>query len=321
MRGNKILSVALVTALVLSSATISLAAPKGNAGKGNNEKTVKKSESTKPEKSVDSATTENQTIETATTENQTVETPSTGTKTKAEIKKEIKNLREAAKQAYTEEEVQKINESIEAIKASNPNVKVIPVENIISKNMKIKFDTPPVIKDGRTLVPVRALTQAFGAEVGWNSETKEVTISKGDVEIVLKLGSNIAIVNGQEVEIEVPAETINSRTVIPLRFIVESLGLKTNWDEDSETIEIIDEDQTTDETTTDDTTVTNPDPSAGDQNTDGQETIDETSTDTNLDQSNSDTETQVGDQTTTDTSAGEATTPTDADQTQQNTTN
>ncbi|AOT68680.1 copper amine oxidase N-terminal domain-containing protein [Geosporobacter ferrireducens] len=160
---------------------------------------------------------------------------------KNEMKTSVKELRETAKNAYSTEEIEKIQERITEIKTSYPDIKILPIENIVSKNMKMKFDIPPVIKDGRTLIPVRALTEAFGATVNWNSDTKEVTIIKGDGEIILKIDSKIAYVNGQEVAIDAPAEIVNKRTVIPLRFIVESLGLTVDWDEEAETIEIIDE--------------------------------------------------------------------------------
>ncbi|MTI57563.1 copper amine oxidase N-terminal domain-containing protein [Geosporobacter ferrireducens] len=160
---------------------------------------------------------------------------------KNEMKTSVKELRETAKNAYSTEEIEKIQERITEIKTSYPDIKILPIENIVSKNMKMKFDIPPVIKDGRTLIPVRALTEAFGATVNWNSDTKEVTIIKGDGEIILKIDSKIAYVNGQEVAIDAPAEIVNKRTVIPLRFIVESLGLTVDWDEETETIEIIDE--------------------------------------------------------------------------------
>ncbi|SHK19019.1 Copper amine oxidase N-terminal domain-containing protein [Geosporobacter subterraneus DSM 17957] len=168
---------------------------------------------------------------------------------KQDMKVSIKALKEAAKNAYSSEEIEKLQQQVAELKATYSGIKTLPIENIVSKNMKMKFDTPPVIKDGRTLIPVRALTEAFGATVDWNSETKKVTIIKGDIEIILKIDSKTATVNGEEVTIDAPAEIMNKRTVIPLRFIVEQLGLKINWDEETETIEIVDEEEATEETT------------------------------------------------------------------------
>ncbi len=164
------------------------------------------------------------------------------------IKKQMKDKRDEIKAnikaTYTEDELAKIDSVSKEIKKKNKGVDVLPVESIMIKGKHIKFDTPPVIKDGRTLIPVKALSEAFGAEVKWISAERKVIITKGDIEIVLKLDSNKIYVNGVEKTIDVPASSINSRTVVPMRFIVEQLGLKVNWNSDSKDIEI--EEPTTD---------------------------------------------------------------------------
>lgn len=158
------------------------------------------------------------------------------------IKKQMKDKRDEIKAnikaTYTEDELAKIESVSKEIKKKNKGVEVLPVESIMIKGKHIKFDTPPVIKDGRTLIPVKALSEAFGAEVKWISAERKVIITKGDIEIVLKLDSNKIYVNGVEKTIDVPASSINSRTVVPMRFIVEQLGLKVNWNRDSKDIEI-----------------------------------------------------------------------------------
>ena len=101
---------------------------------------------------------------------------------------------------------------------------------------ELASDVPPVIKDGRTLVPVRALTTALGADVKWNPETHVVTITKNGMTIELKLGSDIVTVNGKEMKIDVPAENLNNRVVVPIRFIAEIFHQKVEWDEDTGSI-------------------------------------------------------------------------------------
>ncbi|WP_242835267.1 copper amine oxidase N-terminal domain-containing protein [Ruminiclostridium papyrosolvens] len=123
-------------------------------------------------------------------------------------------------------------------KKNNKNVAVLPVENIIVKGAKVKFDTPPVIKSGRTLIPVKALSEAFGAEVKWISAERKVVITKDSTEIVLQLDNNKIYVNGVESTIDVPACSINGRTVVPIKFIVEKMGLLVKWDSDSQVVEI-----------------------------------------------------------------------------------
>ncbi|NPV69174.1 MAG: hypothetical protein HPY55_00830 [Firmicutes bacterium] len=106
---------------------------------------------------------------------------------------------------------------------------------------KPSFDVPPVIKDGRTLVPVRALVEALGATVEWQAETRTVVISKGDTVVRLQLETRTALVNEQPVELDVPPKSINGRTVIPLRFIAQALGCEVDFDNDSGTVVVGDQ--------------------------------------------------------------------------------
>jgi len=154
----------------------------------------------------------------------------------------LSDLKEALKAKYSNEELDKVNRATEELKKEDKGLKVLPFNNVVSKNKSYKFDTPPVIKGGRTLIPVRAITEGLGAEVKWNAETKEVTITKGDITIVITIDNNVVLVNGVEVAIDAKAELLTSRTYVPLRFIAEALGLKVTWDEETEIIEI-DEDE------------------------------------------------------------------------------
>ncbi|MCR4435166.1 MAG: stalk domain-containing protein [Clostridiales bacterium] len=104
---------------------------------------------------------------------------------------------------------------------------------------ELSSDVPPVIKYGRTLVPVRALTTALGAEVKWDPQTHVVTIIKDGKVIELTLGSNVIKINGKETTIEVPAENMNNRIVVPIRFIAENFNQKVEWDEETGSIIII----------------------------------------------------------------------------------
>ncbi len=160
------------------------------------------------------------------------------------IKKQMKDkrvqIKAEIKSTYTTEELANIDSVSKEIKKKHKGVDVLPVENLMVKGKHVKFDTPPVIKDGRTLIPVKALSEAFGAEVKWVSVERTVIITKGAIEIVVKLDSNKILVNGVEKTIDVPACSINARTVVPMRFIVEQLGLKVNWNGDTKDIEIED---------------------------------------------------------------------------------
>lgn len=181
-------------------------------------------------------------------------------KKEIESKKQLMNdtkdeIKAIIRSTYTSEELQDIEELSEKIKKTNNGITVMPIDSIIAKGRSMKFDTPPVIKDGRTLIPVRALSEAFGATVAWDPVEKKVTISNESTQIILNLNSNTAYVNGVEVTIDAAPTSINSRTVVPLRFITETLGLKVDWDDETNTVEIGDETTEPTDTTTDTTNV------------------------------------------------------------------
>lgn len=169
---------------------------------------------------------------------------------KEKIKQNKEEIKANIKANYTNEELKNLESVSNKIKKNNKNVTVLPVENLIVRGVNVKFDTPPVIKSGRTLIPVKALSEAFGAKVQWIAAEKKVIITKGDTEIVLTLDSNKIYVNGVEKTLDVPACSLNGRTVVPLKFIVEQLGLKVTWDKDTKDIEIEAQTPTTPTTTT-----------------------------------------------------------------------
>ena len=155
-----------------------------------------------------------------------------------ELKQVREQLRECVRVSYTEEEMLRIRAIEMELKQKYPGDAILPVENIIPIGFAIKFDTPPVIRNGRTLVPVRALTEGLGAVVTWIGEESRVIVEKEGIKIELQLRNRIAYVNGEEITIDVPPETINNRTVVPLRFILQHLGYEVNWVDESEIIEI-----------------------------------------------------------------------------------
>jgi hypothetical protein len=102
--------------------------------------------------------------------------------------------------------------------------------------------TVPVIQNGRTLVPVAAIIQALGGEVVWDAAARTVTITIGDKELVLAIGSPKAGVNGTSTPIDTDPKVvpviINSRTMLPFRFIAEQLGATVEWNGATRTVVI-----------------------------------------------------------------------------------
>jgi hypothetical protein len=101
--------------------------------------------------------------------------------------------------------------------------------NVYVNGTLLKLDQPALVKNDRTLVPFRAVLEALGAKVSWDEEKQTVHATKGDVEIELPLHVTTAKKNGQAVTLDVPAEQINYRTMVPLRFMAEALGAKLGW--------------------------------------------------------------------------------------------
>lgn len=101
---------------------------------------------------------------------------------------------------------------------------------------QVAFDVRPKVQEGRTLMPIRAIAESLGAEVQWDAETQTVTISKDGNTIVLTIGSQVALVNGEEVQLDVAAQIDGGRTLLPARFVSENLGLYVSFLAQSKTI-------------------------------------------------------------------------------------
>ncbi|MEW6663401.1 MAG: copper amine oxidase N-terminal domain-containing protein [Bacillota bacterium] len=99
------------------------------------------------------------------------------------------------------------------------------------------MDVAPYIKDGRTFVPVRYAAQAVGVtpENILYADGK-VTLIKGDKVVQLTIGSNVMVINGIGIAMDVPAEIKDGRTMLPFRWVAQALGAKVNWDEATQTV-------------------------------------------------------------------------------------
>ena len=100
------------------------------------------------------------------------------------------------------------------------------------------MDVPPVLKEGRALVPFRAIGEALTAEVDWDGSARKVTLTLGDKTVQLFIGNKTAYVNGKAITLDVPAMLVEDRTMVPLRFISESLGASVQWSGELRRIDI-----------------------------------------------------------------------------------
>lgn len=126
----------------------------------------------------------------------------------------------------------------------NQSVKIkIPKEMLLDSNIavvlngnKIIFDQNPIIENGRTLVPMRAIFEALGATVGWDDAIQTAIAMKGDLTVKIKINDNFIYKNEEQIKIDVPAKLVANRTLVPVRAISESFGCSVDWDEFTKTV-------------------------------------------------------------------------------------
>lgn len=96
----------------------------------------------------------------------------------------------------------------------------------------------PIIIDGRTLVPMRTIFEALGAEVQWIDENgvKSIIATTEDTTINMTIDSDRFYVNGEEKTLDVPAQLINDKTLVPIRAVSESLGCSADWENETKTV-------------------------------------------------------------------------------------
>ncbi len=103
---------------------------------------------------------------------------------------------------------------------------------------KLVFDQPPVIVNGRTLVPIRAVVEAMDGTVEWNGDTRTVKLTLGDNTILLTIDSATAYFNNTPYTLDVPPQIINGRTLLPIRFVAEKFNFNVDWNNDTRTVVI-----------------------------------------------------------------------------------
>lgn len=93
----------------------------------------------------------------------------------------------------------------------------------------LQFDQPAMMSQGRVLVPLRGIFEALGADVVYDPARRSVKATKDNQVVELTLGSRQALINGQSNYLDVPANSVNGRVLVPLRFVSEALGADVRW--------------------------------------------------------------------------------------------
>jgi uncharacterized Fe-S center protein len=119
------------------------------------------------------------------------------------------------------------------LQIGNPVMTVNGRERAIDEN-----GTVPVIQNNRTLLPVRAVVEAFGGLVEWDGVSRTATLTHGDNVIRLVIGNLTAYLNDVQQSLDVTPEIINGRTMLPIRFIAESFGFDVEWNGESREVTI-----------------------------------------------------------------------------------
>lgn len=129
--------------------------------------------------------------------------------------------------------------STPAMAAPGEDKEIIPV---IVNGQKVKFpDTEPYINtDGRTMVPVRFVSEMLGAEVKWEENTETAIIKYDGKTIRMPIGSKTVTVDGKKEELDTAAEKYEGRTMVPLRFVSEVLDSEVKWDEKAHSVRVTD---------------------------------------------------------------------------------
>jgi hypothetical protein len=119
---------------------------------------------------------------------------------------------------------------------------VLVTATVYINGVKQVFDQSAYIKDGTTLVPMRPIFEALGADVQYDGNTKKVTGVKSSKTVVLSVGNRKAYLKEKgitsSIELSHPAEITNGSTMVPLRFISESLGANVQWDSVNRSVKI-----------------------------------------------------------------------------------
>ncbi len=109
---------------------------------------------------------------------------------------------------------------------------------VIIDGEELEMDVSPVIINGRTMVPLRAIFEYFGADVDWWQDTKRIYAYLGSVNISMSVGRESASINYKKVTLDSPAVIIDGRTLVPVRVIAEAFHADVSWIADTKTVVI-----------------------------------------------------------------------------------
>ncbi len=122
-----------------------------------------------------------------------------------------------------------------SLQIGNPIMQVNGVQTEIDDGRAVA----PIVNNGRTLVPIRAIIEAFGGKVSWDNNTRTATLKMDDDVIKLTIDSTTAYLNNKKTILDVAPCAVNGRTMLPIRFVAEGFNLGVSWNNRTQTVCII----------------------------------------------------------------------------------
>ena len=114
-----------------------------------------------------------------------------------------------------------------------------PVISVLTNGKKVYFDQLPVIENGRTLVPIRFISEAFGAKVSWDGATSTATVVADGHTLKFTENQSTYYYDGEARTLDQPATIVNNRMMLPIRVISEDLGKQVFWEESNSGLIVI----------------------------------------------------------------------------------
>lgn len=123
------------------------------------------------------------------------------------------------------------NAAVAAIAVTGAGIAAPARADVVYLNgQPLNTSVAPIQRNGRTLVPMRDIFEALGATVSYDALTKGISAERATTKIAMQLGNSTALLNGQRVILDEPAQSFQGRTLVPLRFVSEAMGATVSYD-------------------------------------------------------------------------------------------
>ncbi|MGZ9583111.1 N-acetylmuramoyl-L-alanine amidase [Paenibacillus marinisediminis] len=109
-------------------------------------------------------------------------------------------------------------------------------QNLYMNGNSISLPEPMRTINSSSMIPIRVVSEELGYKVDWEQKTRTVNIHNGSTDIKLVVDKSEALLNGKQVKMSTPPTVINNTTLVPLRFVGESMGLVVEWDKDTKAV-------------------------------------------------------------------------------------